>query len=634
MNNVFYRLIRILDDGQCQLERKSDLSLSTYSKQELLGLIATGSLVFGHSEYQTVVPDQKSRIQSDLASCSEDQQQQALYRLKYVQKAEELLGKKVICQGLYRVIKLVAEENDHKKSPSVISVYRWWKRWTKSGYSILALIDRKRGAKHKRRIIHALETVVQQIIEEIYLKQEGGSIQDVFDKVETNVKLLNVSRNTPLIIPSRATVYRYLATYDLYLVMEARKGKQAAERHFRATGKGPEPKYILERVEVDHTPLDLLIVDGVTGLTLGRPTVTFFLDRYTRMPLGFEIGFEPPSELAVIRALRHAIMPKHYVEKDYPDVENRWLAYGIIITLVCDNGLEFHSHQLRRICAELNIELVFCPKKQPHYKGAIERFLGTFNRQLSHKIAGTTFSNIESRGDYDSEKEAFMTLAELKRLVHVWIIDVYTQTPHKGLDTTPALAWSEGLKTVEPLLPESKEQLDLILAKQTNRKLNHEGVQYERLFYNSAELATLRHRGIESVDIRVNVEDLGAIWVFDKQHGDYLTVPCTYPEYANGLSLAQHLLIRRYEQETKSGQVDVTVYQRGKDKLRSLINAAKTSKKQSQRKKAARYDSDGLKQTPFSANSLNSKVETLPDDLGQVIDIPDFDTENRENPRD
>ncbi|MEQ1546069.1 hypothetical protein [Methyloglobulus sp.] len=231
-----------------------------------------------------------------------------------------------------------------------------------------------------------MEQEAQQIIEEIYLKREGESIQDVYDALDRKIRTLNRNRNTPIPTPSRATVYRYVQSYDKYVVMAARKGKQAADRHFRATGMGAEPAYILERAEVDHTPLDLLIIDDVTGLPNGRPTVTFIIDRFSRMPLGFEIGFELPSELAVMRALRHAIMPKTDVLQEYPEIENVYPAYGIKVNLVCDNGLEFHAEQLRRMCAELDIELTFCPKKQPYYKGAIERFLGTFNRQIAHKV--------------------------------------------------------------------------------------------------------------------------------------------------------------------------------------------------------------------------------------------------------
>jgi putative transposase len=288
------------------------------------------------------------------------------------------------------------------------------------------------------------------------------------------------------------------------------------------------------------------------------------------------------------------------------------------------------------MCAELNIELTFCPKKQPHYKGAIERFLGTFNSQLSHKMEGTTFSNIEQRGDYDADKSACLTLAEFKKLMHVWLIDVYIQTPHKSLGITPALAWKDGLKIIEPVLPESKEKLDLILAIQKSRKLNHEGVQFQGLMFNSAELATLRKRGVASVNIRINPEDLGEVWVFDEHQGDYLKVPCTYLEYASKLTLAQHLLIRQHNNQTNAERVDIDLYLRGKEKLRQLIAEVSNSKKVSQRKKAARYDTKELQQAPFSSNSLpeTEKVSQQTDKDYRTEDIPDFDVDSKETDHD
>ncbi|MCK9621783.1 MAG: DDE-type integrase/transposase/recombinase [Methylobacter sp.] len=630
LNNVPYRLIRMLEDGQCQLERKSDLALSSYSKQELLGFLSTGQLVLCGQQSLIATTENDLRFDCDLSAYPEAIQQQVFYRFNYVKKADELYGENVTCQGLSRVIKSVAQECNDPHPPSPLTVYRWWKRWIKADRSITVLIKNKRGPKNKRRIIRELAQEAQQLIEEIYLKREGGSIQDVYDALDRKIRALNSSRNTPIPTPSRATVYRYIATYDQHLVMAARKGKQAADRHYRATGKGPEPEYILERAEVDHTPLDLLIIDDVTGLTIGRPTVTFIIDRYSRLPLGFEVGFEPPSELAVMRALRRAILPKTYVAQEYSEVENEWLAYGIPSNLVCDNGLEFHSHQLRRMCAELNIELTFCPKKQPHYKGAIERFLGTFNRQVSHKVEGTTFSNIEQRGDYDADKSACLTLAEFKKLLHVWLIDVYIQTPHKSLGITPALAWKDGLKMIEPVLPESKEKLDLILSIQKSRQLNHEGVQLKGLMYNSSELATLRKLGIAKVNIRINSEDLGEIWVFDEHQGDYLRVPCTYAEYASKLTLAQHLLIRQHNNQTNAERVDIDLYQRGKDKLRQLIEEVSNSKKLSKRKKAARYKTEGLNLAAFSSNTLPEKVSEQSDKDYRTDDIPDFDVDSKE----
>lgn len=631
MNNVPYRLIRILEDGQCQLERKSDLALSSYSKQELLGFIGTGELILCGQQTVTTASENNRRLDSDLATFPEQTQKEALCRLKYLKKAEELFGGQVKYQGLSKVIMLVAQDLKDQNPPSAITIYRWWKRWIKEDRSILALIKKRRGPKYSRLITNDLEQEAQKLIEEIYLKSEGGSIKDVYDALEYKIGALNFNRNTPITMPSSATVYRYMQTYDQHLIMAARKGKQAADRHFRATGKGPEPEYILERTEVDHTPLDLLIIDDETCLTIGRPTVTFIIDRFSRLPLGFEIGFEPPSELAVMRALRHAILPKTFVSQVYPEVENKWLAYGIPVNLVCDNGLEFHSHQLRRMCGELNIELTFCPKKQPQYKGAIERFLGTFNSQLSHKVEGTTFSNIEQRGDYDSENSACLTLTEFKKLLHVWLIDVHIQAPHKSLGITPALVWKDGLKIIEPILPESKEKLDLILAIQNSRKLNHEGLQFKGLMFNSAELATLRKRGVAEVNLRINPEDLGAIWVFDEHQGDYFKVPCTYLEYASKLTLAQHLLIRQHAKQTNAERVDMGLYLRGKEKLRLLIAEVSKSKKLSQRKKAARYKTKGLDQAAYSSNTLPQNVKQQSDEDYWIGDIPDFDVDSKED---
>ncbi len=246
-------------------------------------------------------------------------------------------------------------------------------------------------------------------------------------------------------------------------------------------------------------------------------------------------------------------------------------------------------------------------------------------------MAGTTFSNISDRGDYDAENLANLTLAEFKKLFHVWLIDVYCQAPHKSLGITPALAWKDGLKVIEPVLPESKEKLDLILAMQQARQLNHEGVQFKGLMYNSAELVTLRKRGIASVHIRINPEDLGEIWVFDEHQEDYFKVPCTYPEYANKLTLAQHLLIRQQANQTNAERVDIELYERGKEKLRQLIAQANNSKKLSQRKKAARYNTEAFQQTPFSSNALPEKVRKKPSDQNYRIDeIPDFDIDSRE----
>jgi len=132
-------------------------------------------------------------------------------------------------------------------------------------------------------------------------------------------------------------------------------GAQSARRETRAVkqySQTPYPDVPLERVEIDHTRADLVVIDDRDNLPLGRLTLTYCLDTATRYPLGYYLGFEPPSYLTVMECLHHAILPKKDVRAKY-GTEHAWLAYGIPATLVIDNGKEFIGHDLEDACCLL-----------------------------------------------------------------------------------------------------------------------------------------------------------------------------------------------------------------------------------------------------------------------------------------
>ncbi|MFP3467682.1 hypothetical protein SB754_19510, partial [Leifsonia sp. SIMBA_070] len=91
------------------------------------------------------------------------------------------------------------------------------------------------------------------------------------------------------------------------------------------------------------------------------------IDVFSRMPLGYYISFDDTSTLAVMRAVRHALLPKKPARAVVPNltVQNPWPCYGRFEVLVCDNGAEFHSDSLAAACFDLQMQLLFCPKRQP-----------------------------------------------------------------------------------------------------------------------------------------------------------------------------------------------------------------------------------------------------------------------------
>lgn len=626
-NKAYYQITMLTSD-EVILKSLSDPEEVKFTLEEAEELFRTGVI-------KLIIHPVKEEINSELLTdISELQSSIVMNRYEYVKAAEARYPRPQIV-GLEEIILNVSARIGDELPPSNLTLYRWWKRWLGSGKQLKSLENKSDGRRGYRKYLSTLNDIFYEVVNDVYLTRERQSKQEVYLSLKSRIKQYNHVNKTTIVAPSRATVYRMLNDLDDYTVTAERYGIKAAKKKYRTSGKGVATTYPLERVEIDHTPLDVMVIDEKTELTIGRPYLTCILDCHTRLPLAISIGFEPPSELSVIRALRQSIWMKDELIKDVPDLKGTWPAYGIPSLLVCDNGLEFHANNLRRVCGELNIELMFCPKHEPHYKGRIERFLGTLNRQISQRIRGTTFSNILERGDYNSVSEAVVTLKELQHLIYFWVVDIYSQTIHKSIATTPYNKWVTDIARVEPILPISKDQFDLICARKEERTLSHEGIYFERLTYNSETLRVMRMMYGEraKVQIRIDPENLEKIWVYDVSSDSFIEVPCVDQDYAKGLTLLQHKMIlkvrierqKEIEEELADDLMDAkNVFNQ---KLKEL-NADKRIKKRSQ---AARIGILPFTNETNCSDQENAIKSRKPQFFLDDADIPDFDLMDRED---
>lgn len=570
LNGADYEVDRIYEDGSVVLERRSDLVLSQYSLAQLSSELTNGNLVF--------ITDIDDGLEKKyLNYITEKDQEIADYRYSYI----EVLIKKQGVQPSKKVAELwlpiISKNLDDKSPPSPITAYRWWRNWYDAGKDLSALAPKPKSGRPSPYLAN-YKTMILDAMEEMLMRRAPYKIIAIYHYILAVINRL-IGLGNKLIKPSRATFYRLVKELtDPYELMVAQQGKAVADRAFRLYGEGYRSTYILERVEIDHTPLDVFVVDEVTSEVIGRPNLTLILDHYSKMPLGFYIGFEPPSCVSVMRAMRHAILSKEYVSDKYPEIKNKWPAYGCFTTIACDNGSEFHDKQFKRMCNELNTELFFCPKGAPHFKGSVERFLGTLNRAVCHSLPGTSFGSIEERGDYDSAKFAKITLGALQENIHHWVIDIYIHSPHASLNNTPANIWSEGLKTVALTLPQSREQLDLVLTKAYARRLSHVGIRLFKLTYISPELELFRKQSAPNilVEVRLDPEDLSKVWVLDKRNKHYFSVPCTRPEYASGMSLRQHEAVLSLHNQNVNEALTPSLLQSKKEFIDNLNELSKS----------------------------------------------------------
>ena len=75
--------------------------------------------------------------------------------------------------------------------------------------------------------------------------------------------------------PSEITIRRRLHSISLELLKK--RGDDRNKLITPITGKFPEVSYPLDVVQIDHTLVDIIIVDPIERLPIGRPYVTLLL---------------------------------------------------------------------------------------------------------------------------------------------------------------------------------------------------------------------------------------------------------------------------------------------------------------------------------------------------------------------
>lgn len=573
LNEREYTIESRLRNGDIQLR---DVILNTYmAKPEitLVDALFDGNLRFFNDGY--IQKKAAKLLSSEFSELPEKERSEAKRRYRYIAEIQTRNIRSFTAEKLEPVIKAVVKRSKDHKPPSWLTLKRWFDRYMSSGENIRSLVPLSRHVTRKRQILPGAEKVMNDVINELYMNEQRNSGNSVYEELVLRIEDENQFKEADEKIetPSRSTVYRELEKIDPYEKMSARSGRRAADLHFAPSMKGIQTTRSLQLGYMDDTKLDLFVIDENTCMPIGRPNKTTVLDHYSRMPLGFFIGFEPPSFLTASRALHHAVCPKSYVRTEYPNIKHEWKAYGIPESIIIDNHPAFVSEDFEDACFQLGTIVSYAPKKAPWYKAPLERHFRTVNMQMLHEQPGTTFSNIIDREDYDSKKNAIISFETLIEISHVYDIDIYMQRAHRGINDTPAHKWEVGIAEYPPALPYSISDLPVLLGKVEYRRVFKYGIELNNLLYNSDALALLRRNLKEGsvVKVKFDQSDLSVIHVFDEKEGIYTPVFAINQEYTRGLTLWQHQVITKHAQRKLKRRVNIAELSRAKDEIRRIV---------------------------------------------------------------
>lgn len=476
-------------------------------------------------EHATTVTSDLMPAEPDLDEISEVDYQIAKSRLEAIKPLLELDHPKK------SDVRLRAAEVDCHYT----TLYNWLRAY-QSTQALTSLIPKRRGWSYNRKRLDSdVNAIIDHYIENPYLTIKQPSPKKVYSEIK------RACLKADLTPPHQATIYRRIERIPEEKRLRGRGRVEAANNRFSVkAGRFPGADTILNVIQIDHTPLDIIIVDEETRQSIKRVWFTVAIDVFSRVITGIYLSLDAPSLTSVAMCISHSILPKDKWLK-HIGVEGEWNVWGFPKKIHTDNGADFRSINLSEACATNGIDIEFRPVKKPNYGGHVERYLGAFSKKIA-ELDGKTFNSAGKRESYDPEKHANMTIDEIEKwLVHA-IIE-YHHTPHSSLGVAPITKWKMGIEGASgvmavglPEIPDDPLTLELDFLPRTMRSISGEGVVWDRIHYYSDGIRHLigerdEHGKNRKYIVRRDPRDITKVWVYDPFQKLYHEVPYADPTH-------------------------------------------------------------------------------------------------------
>lgn len=367
------------------------------------------------------------------------------------------------------------------------------------------------SGNRRSRLPEAVMTVLNEFVEQKYEAHKQKRKYEVYGE------LVNYCKSQELMtIPSYKTFIAAVNRRPRYQQIQKRAGTRAAYQHepmrwelsLTLPRHGDRP---FEIAHIDHTCLDVELVDSRTGHRVGKPWATFLTDAFSRRILAVYLTFDEPSYRSAMMILRECV--------------HRYNRLSELI--VVDWGPEFRSIYFETLLARYECSKATRPKAKPRFGSVIERLFGTANTSFVFNLAGNTqvMKNVRQvTKSVDPREQALWTLGTLYARLRQWAYEVYDTREHPALGQTPEEAFNTGLLQ-SGLRPNRLIEYDDDFIRFTfpstpkgaAKVQPNLGVKIHYLYY-WAKGDAFRDSEVEGTQVRVRYDpyDMGHAWAFVK----------------------------------------------------------------------------------------------------------------------
>lgn len=298
-------------------------------------------------------------------------------------------------------------------------------------------------------------------------------------------------------------------------------------------------------VHIDHTELQIELCLPGSKKSLGRAWLTLAMDAESRAVVGFYLSFDPPSYRSCMMVLRD-IVRRH---GRLPEM------------LLLDNGKEFHSASMSRVCALYGVILRYRPSGKPRVGSVMERLFNTTQSQLINQLKGNTqmlrYARMATKSVLPENFVAW-PLPGLHAAMDYYFTFLYGKEPHPTHLEGP-------VEHLERRLKETGERKNRLVAYDRRllietcpspddgptRKVNcQRGVKVNHLLYHCEAFRSPKLDGV-AVEIRVDPWDIRFVYALV----DNAWVKCANNQLAKYRSYTEVELRYALDEATKNKKV-------------------------------------------------------------------------------
>ncbi|MEH7484814.1 DNA-binding protein, partial [Neobacillus drentensis] len=331
---------------------------------------------------------------------------------------------------------------------------------------------------------------------------------------------------------------------------------------------GPGVKY-----QIDSTIADVYLVsEKHPDLVVGRPTVYFVVDVFSRMVVGLYVGLENASWLGATMALVNTISDKVKFCDEYgiSIAKEQWPVNHFPESILADRG-EFKGYKAEQLTSSFGIRIENASPYRADLKGIVEQYFRVTNSLIKPFIPGTVTKDGLKRGERDYREDATLTLKAFTKIIIYSVL--YHNNSHylenykpdaemiaNDVPLKPKELWKWGIENRSGQLKYFEEDfVKLQLMERKKGSITRMGIHFERDVYYDCKAAKEKGWfqdaafGSKEVSLAFDRRKMDQIYLLTKEAEDGYEV-CTLPSHFNlysDISYKEFQVMKDMQETTK-----------------------------------------------------------------------------------